>query len=120
MHEFGVVMRAPCSILQVEGVYVTLQLQLHGREPPVPRRWRQGVDIGIVALLMFVFFSMIMLVGLLMQERLRASVCWEDRISMLAWISDIGSFACSSMVMFIVIPYLWIQVMILRPSEYWS
>ncbi|GJN03501.1 hypothetical protein PR202_ga20954 [Eleusine coracana subsp. coracana] len=93
------------SILQVQGVYTTVQV--HGQQRPAPRGRRQGAGYGLVLLVIFVFFSMSMLVGLLLQERLPTSVCWEDRISMPALISDSGSVA---MIMFIVIPYVLVQV----------
>ncbi|KAK3121702.1 hypothetical protein QOZ80_8BG0659140 [Eleusine coracana subsp. coracana] len=95
-------------VILVQGVYTTVQV--HGQERPAPRGLRQGAGYGLVLLVIFVFLSMSMLVGLLLQERLPTSVCWEDRISMPALISDSGSFACSAMIMFIVIPYVLVQV----------
>ncbi|KAK3123413.1 hypothetical protein QOZ80_8AG0630390 [Eleusine coracana subsp. coracana] len=97
----------PERMILVQGVYTTVQV--HGQQRPAPRGRRQGAGYGLVLLVIFVFFSMSMLVGLLLQERLPTSVCWEDRISMPALISDSGSVACSAMIMFIVIPYVLVQ-----------
>jgi hypothetical protein len=52
---------------------------------------------------------MFMLLGLLMQERLPAKECYVQTAGE-AFISDIGSFICSVMVIFTFIPHVLIQL----------
>jgi hypothetical protein len=98
-------------LVQVEGVHVTMQV--HGVEHPGAQGGRQGQDqgtgYGLIPLLVFLVFSMFMLLGLLMQERLPAKECYVQTAGE-AFISDIGSFICSVMVIFTFIPHVLIQL----------
>ncbi|KAL6661472.1 hypothetical protein ACP70R_000856 [Stipagrostis hirtigluma subsp. patula] len=89
----------PELLVETRGVYVTVQV--HGPERPGARGMRQGAGYGLIALLVFVFFLMNMLVGLLLEER--SPVYF-------ALISDIGSFFCSVMVIGVFIPYMLVQM----------
>lgn len=96
-------------LVQVEGVHVTMQV--HGLEHPGARGGRQGqgTGYGLIPLLVFLVFSMFMLLGLLMPERLPAKECYVQTAGE-AFISDIGSFICSVMVIFTFILHVLIQL----------
>ncbi|CAL5002153.1 unnamed protein product [Urochloa decumbens] len=98
----------PEELVVICGVYATVQL--HGPEHPGARRRRQGAGYGLIPLLIFIVLSMGMMVGLLFQERSPANRRCVETLGPAALISDIGSFACSVMVICVFIPYMLVQL----------
>lgn len=86
-------------------------MQIHGAEHPGARGRRQRPGYGFIPLLIFVVFSMGMMVGLLLQERYPAKrCCVETLMGTAALISDIGIFACSAIIICVFIPYMLVQL----------
>ncbi|CAO2201772.1 unnamed protein product [Urochloa humidicola] len=96
------------ELVVIGGVYVTVQL--HGPEHPGARGRRQGAGYGLIPLLIFIVLSMVMMVGLLFQERSPAKRHCVETLGPADLISDIGSFACSVMVICVFIPYMLVQL----------
>ncbi|CAO2175434.1 unnamed protein product [Urochloa humidicola] len=99
----------PEELVVIGGVYVTVQL--HGAEHPGARGRRRGAGYGLIPLLVFIVLSMVMMVGLLFQERSPAKRRCVETLGPADLISDIGSFACSVMVICVFIPYMLVQLM---------
>ncbi|CAO2163374.1 unnamed protein product [Urochloa humidicola] len=99
----------PEELVVIGGVYVTVQL--HGAEHPGARGRRRGAGYGLIPLLVFIVLSMVMMVCLLFQERSPAKRHCVETLEPADLISDIGSFACSVMVICVFIPYMLVQLM---------